>query len=120
MFWQNFTRLCEENGKSPSRVAADLGLANSIASRWKSGAEPQARTLKQIADYFGVSVKSLTADELPSVAPTPKSTVSEADESQLLMYFRQFNREGRGRILDLAESMQRSGKYAVGANYLAQ
>lgn len=116
MFWQNFTRLCEENGKSPSRVAADLGLANSITSSWKRGAAPQARTLKQIADYFCVPVQSLTADELPSVAPMPKPTAPETSESQLLTYFRQFNREGQGRMLDFAESMQRSGKYAVGAN----
>ena len=119
MFWQNFTRLCEENGKSPSRVAAELGFTVGSVVGWKKGAEPRNSTLKQIADYFGVSVKSLTADELPSVAPMPKPTAPETSESQLLTYFRQFNREGQGRILDLAESMQRSGKYAVGANRFA-
>ena len=116
--------LCNKAGKSPSRVAVDIGLSSTSAVGWKKGATPRPSVLVRLADYFGVPVESLTADELPSVTPTirPAALTSqpEADESQLLMYFRQFNREGRGRMLDFAESMQRSGKYAVGTNYFAQ
>ena len=119
MFWQNFTKLCTETRKPPSRVAAELGFSNASVTGWKKGAVPRDSTLCRMADYFGVSVESLTADGLPSVTPTVKSVAPETDESQLLAYFRQFNREGRGRILDLAESMERSGKYAVGANRFA-
>ena len=119
MFWENFARLCNQVGKSPSRVAMDIGLSSTSVVGWKKGAEPRNSTMKQLADYFGVPVESLTADELPFVAPKMKSAEPETDESQLLMYFRQFNREGRGRMLDFAESMQRSGKYAVGANRFA-
>lgn len=116
MFWQNFTKLCEANGKSPSRVTAELGLATGTATNWKKGAIPQNRVLKRIADYFDVPIEYLTADDAPSVSPSDSPT---SDESQLLAYFRRFNREGRGRMLDLAESMERSGKYAVGANRFA-
>ena len=119
MFWQNFTKLCEANGKSPSRVTAELGLATGTATNWKKGSIPQNRVLKRIADYFGVSVQELMQEELSPVVPTVKPTASETSESQLLTYFRQFNREGQGRMLDFAESMQRSGKYAVGANRFA-
>ena len=124
MFWENFARLCNQVGKPPSRVAMEIGLSSTSAVGWKKGATPRPSVLVRLADYFGVPVESLTADELPSVTPTirPAALTSqpEADESQLLMYFRQFNREGRGRMLDFAESMQRSGKYAVGTNYFAQ
>lgn len=124
MFWENFVYLCNKVGKPPSRVAVEIGLSTTSAVRWKQGATPRSSVLVRLADYFGVPVESLTADELPSVTPTirPAALTSqpEADESQLLMYFRQFNREGRGRMLDFAESMQRSGKYAVGTNYFAQ
>ena len=116
MFWENFARLCNEAGKSPSRVALELGLSNGTASGWKKGAIPQERILRRLADYFGVPVESLTADDAPSVSP---SAPSVSDESQLLAYFRQFNREGKGRMLDFAESMKRSGKYAAGANRFA-
>ena len=110
MFWENFVRLCNEAGKPPSRVAAELGLAKPATVRWKKGAIPRDSTLCRIADYFGVSVESLTADGLPSVTPTVKS---------VLAYYRNFSREGKGRLLDFAESMERSGKYAVGANRFA-
>ena len=113
MFWQNFTRLCDKAGKSPSRITAELGLSNGTASNWKKGAEPQERILRRIADYFDVPVESLTAE-------TPQLVSLETDETQLLTYFREFNREGKGRMLDFADSMRRSGKYAVGANYFAQ
>ena len=106
MFWQNFTQLCEKAGKSPNRVAADLGLSNSAATNWKRGATPRDGVLKQIADYFSVPVESLTAPP-------------EAGESQLVMYYRKFSREGKGRLLDFAESMERSGKYAVDVNRFA-
>ena len=116
MFWENFARLCNEAGKSPSRVALELGLSNGTASGWKKGAIPQERILRRLADYFGVPVESLTADDAPSVSlPAP----SASDESQLLTYYRNFSREGKGRLLDFAESMERSGKYAVGANRFA-
>ena len=117
MFWENFARLCNEAGKSPSRVALELGLSNGTASGWKKGAIPQERILRRLADYFGVSVESLMADNAPpSVSP---SAPPASDESQLLTYYRNFSREGKGRLLDFAESMERSGKYAVGANRFA-
>ena len=116
MFWQNFTKLCTETRKPPSRVAAELGFSNASVTGWKKGAVPRDSTLSRIADYFGVPVESLTADDAPSVSP---SAPSVSDESQLLAYFRQFNREGKGRMLDFAESMKRSGKYAAGANRFA-
>ena len=143
MFWENFVRLCNEAGKPPSRVAAELGLAKPATVRWKKGAIPRDSTLCRMADYFGVSVESLTADDVPSASssapsvPSASSSVSlpapstpsvslsapsmpsALDESQLLTYYRNFSREGKGRLLDFAESMERSGKYAVGANHFA-
>ena len=114
MFWQNFTRLCEQSGKSPTRVAAELGFTVGSVAGWKKGAEPRNSTLKQIADYFGVPVETLTADASTS-APTP-----EAGESELVMYYRHFTREGKGRLLDFAESMKRSGMYEPGVDYFAR
>ena len=118
MFWQNFTKLCIETRKPPSRVAAELGFSNASVTGWKKGAVPRDSTLSRIADYFGVPVESLTADDAPSALPSPSASPA-SDESQLLAYFRQFNREGKGRMLDFAESMKRSGKYAAGANRFA-
>lgn len=67
MFWNNFVNLCNNKGKSPNRVCADLGYSTAIATKWKNGAIPRDTTLKKIADYFGVPVTALTED-----SPTPE------------------------------------------------
>lgn len=67
MFWQNFTRLCTQSGKSPSRVTEELGLTSGAAVGWKKGAVPRDSTLARIAYYFGVPVESLTAEEPPTM-----------------------------------------------------
>ena len=76
MFWQNFVRLCSKVGKSPARVANELGLSNAVATSWKKGAMPRDSTLLQIADYFGVPVESLTMEPPPvsdnKESPVPK------------------------------------------------
>ena len=76
MFWQNFVRLCGKVGKSPARVANELGLSNAVATSWKKGAMPRDSTLLQIADYFSVPVESLTAETPPMLdektPPTPR------------------------------------------------
>ena len=109
MFWQNFTRLCANAGKFPSRVATDLGLSNSAAASWKKGAVPRERVLLQIADYFGVTVEDLLKDS--------DSEKLSADEQSLVTLYRGFNREGRGRVLDFVGSMKRSGMYEEGVDY---
>ena len=108
MFWQNFTRLCESEGKSPNRVAADLGLSNSVATNWKRGAMPRDSVLARIADYFGVSVESLTAEEPP--------VLLDPDEARLLEDYRGFSYAGRGLVRDFVEKMKEKGIYARGAD----
>lgn len=110
MFWQNYTRLCDEIGKSPNRVAAECGFSNAVATGWKRGALPQDKTLLKLADYFGVTVAELTED---------KGKIPQED-AMLLTFFHSFNREGRGKLLDYAESMQRSGKFDPNIDYFLQ
>ena len=64
MFFDVFKTLCEKKGVSCKRAAEDMGLSNSIATKWKkTGAMPQGETLNKIAAYFGVSVDYLLGDE---------------------------------------------------------
>ena len=66
MFYDNFSRLCTERGKSPTAVAKELGFSNAAASHWKNGKSPTAKTLQKIADYFSVTVNDLLSDTPPS------------------------------------------------------
>ena len=59
MFYENFKKLCDERGTTPTAVALDMGISTSLTSRWKHGGKPRIETLNKIADYFGVSVSYL-------------------------------------------------------------
>ena len=59
MFYENFKKLCDERGTTPTAVALDMGISTSLTSRWKHGGKPRIETLNKIADYFGVSASYL-------------------------------------------------------------
>ena len=40
MFWERFEQLCKEIGSKPNPVVKELGLSNSITTKWKNGAIP--------------------------------------------------------------------------------
>lgn len=63
MFFDIFKLLCEERGVSPKRAVTEIGLSNSLATKWKkTGATPSGDTLSKIAKYFNISVDSLLPD----------------------------------------------------------
>lgn len=62
-FYENYVKLCNSVGKSPSAVAVELKLGKPSVTRWKNGAEPRDATLQKIADYFGVTVEYLKGEE---------------------------------------------------------
>lgn len=55
-FYENFLKLCNNVGKSPSRVAEEIGISKSIVSRWKNGGGITDATAAKVAEYFGVSI----------------------------------------------------------------
>lgn len=71
MFFDIFKLLCEKKGVSPKKATEDIGLSNSITTKWKkTGATPKGDTLQRIADYFGVTTDYLLTGEETKKAPT--------------------------------------------------
>ena len=62
-FFDIYSMLCNQNGKSPHSVAKELGISSGSVTWWKQGKIPHAPTLKKIADYFGVTVEYLLGKE---------------------------------------------------------
>lgn len=63
MFFDIFNALCKEKGISCKRAAEEIGLSNSITTKWKkTGATPNTDTLNKIAKYFSVSVDYLAGN----------------------------------------------------------
>ena len=64
MFYDRFKLLCEQANVSCKKAVIDIGLSNSIATKWKkTGATPNGETLLKIANYFGTTVESLLENE---------------------------------------------------------
>lgn len=60
VFYDVFKALCDAKGLSPKRAVLEMGLSNSLATRWKkTGSTPNGDTLNKVAEYFGVSVDYL-------------------------------------------------------------
>jgi len=63
-FYERVSALCAEKGIAITRLATDLGFSSSTPNNWKAmSGEPRAKTVKAIADYFGVSVDYLKGSE---------------------------------------------------------
>ena len=69
-FYSNFLTMCNNIGKTPSKVVTEVGLKKSAVTRGKAGGNPTDATAQKIADYFGVPVSELT--EETKKAPTPE------------------------------------------------
>lgn len=63
MFKENFIKLCNKAGKTPTAVCAEIGLSNAAYSKWDEKSVPHRTTLLKIADYFGVPADTLLEGE---------------------------------------------------------
>ena len=65
MFFDQYSILCKEVGRTPNGVAKELGLPSSSVTQWRQGGTPRPKTLQKIADYFAVSVEYLLTGDGP-------------------------------------------------------
>lgn len=63
MFWDNYSRLCAEAGKSVSAVAREAGVSTGAVANWKNGATPRNSILVKIAEVLDVSTEELLTDK---------------------------------------------------------
>ena len=85
MFWNNFDTLCKSVSKSPNKVAQELSIASGSVTEWKKGRIPSQRTLKKLAEYFGVTieyffVKHTDTNQYLSNAPVQEAYNNASDE----------------------------------------
>lgn len=84
MFWDNFVRLCNQAGKYPNTVAAEVGVKSTgTVTGWKNGANPRQTVLLKLADYFGVTVDYLLNAEKENPTSVSADEVDEIDKEAL-------------------------------------
>lgn len=97
-FYENYLKLCEKAGKTPSAAALEMGLSKPTVNRWKKGGGATDATALKVASYFGVTVEELTGEEQKE-KPAPSegsgldarfdallSQMTDADRADLLEY----------------------------------
>lgn len=108
MFFDIFSELCAKKGVSCKRAAEDIGLSNSITTKWKkTGATPSGKTLNKIANYFGVSISELLGKE--EKENSPDEFVLTEGEKKLIQLLRKFPTDRQefavGMVLSALENM---------------
>lgn len=61
VFYDKVDALCKARGISITKLAEELNYSKSTPNGWKSGSEPRYKTLKEIAQYFDISIEELEA-----------------------------------------------------------
>ena len=106
MFYDNFIRLCESVGKSPSAVALENGITKSNVTYWKKGRNmPSDVTLAKLASYFETTVDELIKDEkkpLPNIEDELDETTKE-----LVDIAYSLNDNDRKVLLEMARSIRK-------------
>lgn len=112
MFFDVFQALCNKKGVSCKKAAEDIGLSNSITTKWKkTGATPGGETLGRIAAYFGVSTDFLLGKETNKApAETGKRSGSNdiLDEIDVAFYgdYKQLDEDDKATLRDMARIMR--------------
>ena len=82
-FYYVFLNLCNKVGKSPSKVALEIGTSKPAVTRWKSGSMPSDATLVKLAEYFNVSVEYLRGETDIKKAPSSEEDEAAAEFTRL-------------------------------------
>lgn len=95
MFYNNYERLCSENGEKPYQLPLKLGAkSNSVVAQWQKGSVPRGEMLQKIAAHFNVSVEYLlTGESENEKSPAPKS-------AELIPGYSDLTEENKAKVRD--------------------
>ena len=106
MFYENFIKLCVKVKKSPSAVAEEIGINRSSVSTWKNrGSVPNDVTAQKLANYFGITVAELMAEEKEK-EPAPMDGLTE-EEARFLEKLRKASPEIQQAVMAVLRSAEK-------------
>ena len=86
MFWEIFSKLCSQRGKSPNAVAKELKISSGSVTNWKNGTIPNNSALLKLANYFNVTVDYLLGKEDAIPTDTTGFTVDQSNVKMIPIY----------------------------------
>lgn len=111
MFFDNFVKLCEENGVKPSRALTDAGVPKSAYSYWRTeassgnDAKPTNQNAVKLAQYFGVTVDYLLTGEQKENPPQQPQSEVDADIKWIEQKLVEMSKEKREALMKLIKTM---------------
>lgn len=106
MFWERFSALCVESGKSPNGVAKELGIPSGSITAWKNGSIPRSATLIKIASYFNVAVSVLTEESgEKEKSPTPDGVELTATQQKAWDLIIKLDEKSLKRLIKIFEAV---------------
>ena len=101
-------------GFTQKEAASAIGRKQQTLASWETGqSQPDANTLFQLFDFYGVSVD--VAFGLVKNTPAPPSgeagVLTEDELSRISAAMAQMNEEGRERAVELIEDLAAGGRY---------
>lgn len=105
MFYQNYVRLCNSVGKTPSAVALELGIQKSTVTRWSDGSTPRDATIIKVADYFGVTVSELISEQKEKPVPEIGNEL-DAETMELLEIWNSIDQDDRDFLIANAKMLK--------------
>lgn len=105
MFWERYSAICNNNGKSPNGVAKEIGLSTAICTKWKNGATPNSEALIKLANYFDITTDYLLgrSDDVGT------SAAEDVNAAELLNIYNKLSAVDKAKLLVYADSLL-SGK----------
>lgn len=106
MFKKNFIRLCNKNNVAPTVVCQQIGLTSASYSKWTDESVPRKATLMKLADYFGVTVEDLLAEDPSRIEKAPVYDERlEQDVARILELVAQLPEDKLAFVIELMENM---------------
>lgn len=84
MFKENFIKICNEKGLSPTKVCQEIGISKSNFSNWNDDSLPRKTTLLKIADKLNVDVSELTKNN--PITTIPPKTIKHIETNHFVAY----------------------------------
>lgn len=111
MFFDNFVKLCEENGVKPSRALTDAGVPRSAYSYWRreagigNDAKPTNQNAVKLAQYFDVTVDYLLTGNQKENPPQQPQIEVDADIKWIEQKLVEMPKEKREALMKLIKTM---------------
>lgn len=107
MFWQTFRRLCVEADQTTEKAARGIGVRRETLNGWRHGAMPQERTLRKIADYFGLSMDDIMLEVDRDLPEGPGEFPLSELEVRIIRATRRLSPEQQDFLMEMLESAVR-------------